>query len=119
MDKDKQIKQYMEKLQLSREEAEELWLADNGLAENEEQTALDEKAKKVKVDRGADVKERNRKPREIKVSNAKKEIFGAILSTFSGAYNVKVVKENKVLEIEIDGKTIKIDIIEHRKPKNS
>lgn len=118
MDKDKQIKQYMEKLQLSREEAEELWLADNGFAENEEQTALDKKAKQVKVDRGADAKERNRKPREIKVSDAKKEIFEAILSALN-EYNVAVVKENKVLEVEIDGKSIKIDIIEHRKPKNS
>lgn len=120
MTKEIQIKQYMEKLKISKEEAEELWLADNDEIENEEQEALDAKAKKVKVDRGAAPAERApRKPREIKVSDAKKEIFEAILSTLSISYNVEVVKKNKVLEVEIDGKSIKIDIIEHRKPKNS
>ena len=119
MTKELQIKQYMEKLKISKEEAEELWLADNDEIENEEQEALDAKAKKVKIDKGTAPAERvPHKPREIKVSDAKKEIFEAILSALN-EYNVAVVKENKVLEIKIDGKSIKIDIIEHRKPKNS
>lgn len=115
MNKELEIKQYMEKLKISRAEAEELWLSDNDLAENEEQKALDAKAKKNKVNVGAVSAERKpRKPREIKVSDGKKEIFGNVLSYLSGAYNVKVIKENKALEVEIDGKTIKIDFIEHR-----
>lgn len=115
MNKELEIKQYMEKLKISREEAEELWLSDNDLAENEEQTALDEKARKAKIDRGTAPAERKpRKPREIKVSDGKKEIFGNVLAYLSSAYNVKVIKENKALEVEIDGKTIKIDFIEHR-----
>ena len=37
------------------------------------------------------------------------------MADFGG--NVEVSKENKLMIVEIDGKTFKIDLIEQRKPK--
>ena len=64
MSKENEIKNLMEKLQLSYDEALELWNCDNGIETNEEQNTLDEKAKKTKINHEAtDKTKRKKKPK--------------------------------------------------------
>lgn len=120
---DAEIKKNMVMLDLTEEEAIQLWLDDNDFDTNEELEELDAKAKKVKIDHGAgDVKARKKsdKPRVVKVSDAKKELFGQIFANLTSFYanNATILKENKLISVKIGDKTFKIDIIEQRPPKN-
>ena len=116
-----ELEKSMRVLELTRDEAIQLWLEDNGFKDNEEQNALDEKAKKVKVNHGAGEsgKAKNSKPRTVVVSDEKKELFDEIFSNLADVYgeNVKIEKENKLIIVKIGEKTFKIDLIETRKKK--
>lgn len=118
---DKEIEKSMKLLDLTKEQAIELYLEDNGYLENEEQTTLDEKASKVKISIGArsSAPTKEKKPRTTKVSDEKKELFAEILSNLEYDYkeNVTVLKENKLIEVKMGGKVFKIDIVEQRPPK--
>jgi hypothetical protein len=118
---DNEIIKLTELLDLTKEQAIQMWLEDNDYLENEEQNALDEKASKVKISMGArsSAPTKEKKPRTTKVSDEKKELFSEILSDLKGFYggNVTVLKENKLIEVKMGGKTFKIDIIEQRPPK--
>ena len=46
-----EIEKLMSSLELSEKDAIDLWLCDNNLEEDEEQTELDEKASKVRIDK--------------------------------------------------------------------
>ena len=120
---DKEIEKSMKALDLTKEEAIEMWLEDNDYEVNEEQVALDEKAKKVKINHGAsavDKTEKEKKERKVIVSDEKQALFCEILSNLQDVYgeNVQIVKENKLLTVKIGAKTFKIDLIEQRPPKN-
>lgn len=118
---DVEIKNSMEKLGLSKEDAIQMWLEDNDYLENEEQAELQEKASKVKIDHGASGKvgEKKKSPRTVKVSDEKVTLFDFIVGNLLTKYeNVDILKENKLIQVEIDGKFFKIDLIEQRKPKN-
>lgn len=116
-----ELEKNMKALELTKEEAIQLWLEDNGFEENEEQNALDEKAKKVKVNHGAgdSGKGKNAKPRTVVVSDEKKTLFEDIFGNLAEIYgeNAKIEKENKLIIVNIGEKTFKIDVIEQRKPK--
>lgn len=116
-----ELEKSMKLLELTQDEAIQLWLEDNGFEENEEQNALDEKAKKVKVNHGAGEsgKAKTSKPRTVVVSDEKKELFDEIFSNLADVYgeNAKIEKENKLIIVKIGEKTFKIDLIEQRKPK--
>ena len=122
---DKEIEKAMKNLDLSKTEAVEMWLEDNGYLDNEEQTALDEKAKKVKISHEAkaeNIKPKASKPRTVKVSDTKKALFESILQNIDrcecvNRENVTVLKENKLISVKIGDKIFKIDVIETRSPK--
>ena len=79
---DAEIKNLMASLELTKQDAIDLWLSDNGYEDNEEQNELDEKASKVKIDKDI-VKNIDKKPRkkpEIKVSDEKQTLFNEIFS---------------------------------------
>lgn len=121
---DKEIEKTMKLLDLTKEQAIELYLEDNGYLENEEQIALDEKASKVKVSVGArsSAPTKEKKIRTTKVSDEKKELFATIVRNLDRAEgvereNVTILKENKLIEVKIGAKTFKIDLIECRPPK--
>ena len=119
---DTEIKQLMNGLKITKQEAIELWLSDNGYEINEEQQKLDETASKVHINKDIiqQKPKKERKKPEIKVSDEKKtlftEIFGHLEEVFGE--NVKILNENKLISCEINGITFKIDIIQNRKPKN-
>jgi hypothetical protein len=119
---DKEIEKNMKLLEISKEEAVEMWLEDEGYLDNEEQNELDEKAKKVKIDHGASAidktEKKEKKPREIKVSDEKQALFGEIVEKLAeNGRNYEIVKENKLICVKIGEKTFKIDLIEQRQPK--
>lgn len=121
---DTEIEQLKFALKISTKEAVEVWLDDNGYTENEEQEALDEKAKKVKIPMGArEVKEKKeRKPITKKVSDEKKILFDSIVKQLDRCElvereNVTILNENKLIQVKIGNKIFKIDLVECRPPK--
>ena len=119
---DKEIEKAMKSLELTKEEAIEMWLEDEGYLDNEEQNELDEKAKKVKINHGAsaiDKTQKEKKPRQKVASDEKQALFTEILNTLTGVYgeNVKIEKENKLILVKIGEKCFKVDLIEQRTPK--
>ena len=123
---DHEIENLMEHLDLTKQEAIQTYLEDNGELENEEQNALDEKARKVSINRDAGKKssKKTRKKPEIKISDEKKTLFKEIsnfLDDFCENYSaeVAILKENKLFSLKVGEKTFKIDIIEQRPPKKA
>ena len=118
---DKEIENLKNNLGLSESDAIDLWLCDNDYETDENQTELDEKAKKVKVlhDIAPKKSVKERKPPIKKVSSEKKELFSEILSDLEDVYkeNVEVLTENKLISVKIGDKTFKVDIIEQRTRK--
>lgn len=120
---DAEIKQNMTALDVSEAEAVEIWLEDNEYEINEEQAALDEKAKKEKV--GVEAGKGQRKKiehRTVKISDEKKAVFDTILENLDRCElidreNVSILKENKLIQVKIGEKTFKIDVIEQRPSK--
>lgn len=119
---DRALSNLMDACGCSKEEAIDIWLTDHDFIVNEEQENLDKTAKKVHISRDIDVKKtkKERKKPEKKVSDEKKELFSEILSDLEDVYrnNVKILNENKLIEVKIGEKTFKIDIIEQRPSKN-
>lgn len=118
---DKEIEHLKTSLELSEKDAIELWLCDNDYETDENQTELDEKAKKVKVLHDIIPKKsaKERKPPKKVVSLEKQTLFNEILTNLIENYgeNVKILTENKLLSVEINGITFKIDIIQQRPRK--
>ena len=120
---DEEIKKSMKALDLTKEDAIQMWLEDNDYEVNEEQAELDAKAKKVKIDHGASAmdktKSKEKKPRPKVASDEKKELFDEIFSNLQDIYkeNARIEKENKLIIVKIGEKVFKVDIIEQRAPK--
>lgn len=126
---DDDIKGYMKSLDLTKDEAIEMWLDDEGYTENNEQMELEQKAKDSGIMRdihGASAmdktKSKSAKPKVVKVSDEKRDLFDLIYDTlrdyqvdFDG--KTTILKENKLIQFEINGKTFKIDLIEQRPKK--
>lgn len=123
---DKEIEKSMKNLELSKEEAVALWLVDNDYEEDEEQDELDKKAKGVKIQHDAIAekpRKKSDKPRTVKVSDVKKELFyqfSQFLTKFceENPATYSVLTENKLFQVNFGGETFKIDLIQQRKPKN-
>lgn len=120
---DNEIEKIAVGLGISMAEAAQVWLEDAEIEINDEQAELDKTASKVKIDRGvAQEKRTATKPRTVKVSDEKKELFDTILRNLDRCWgvsreNIKILKENKLIEVSFNDKTFKIDVIECRKPK--
>ena len=73
----KDIDTFVQKGKMNEIDAIEMWLADNGHLDSEEQNALDEVAKKVKIDHkaSADKPKKEQKPRKHAKNKLKKESF--------------------------------------------
>jgi hypothetical protein len=119
---DKELNNLMSSLDISKEEAIELWLCDNGYDEDEEQQELDEKASKIKILKDISQKKpkKERKPVKKVASDEKQALFAEILGFLKRVYgiNTEIVTENKLITVKIGDRCFKIDIIEQRKPKN-
>lgn len=120
------IDKQCEILDISIDEAVDMYLADVGAVDNEEQNALDEKAKKVKVKHGAEsVKERKKVERKREPNEVKRELISLIASTLEDCYgeeplmveNVKISNVEKYIDFSVGDRTFTINLVEHRKLK--
>ena len=121
---DKEIEKAMKSLELTKEEAVEMWLEDEGYMDNEEQIALTQKVKESGImttihGASAEKKEKkDKKPKTVKISEEKQELFKIILENLQENFeNVEILNQNKLISIKINDKTFKLDLIEQRKPK--
>ena len=119
-----EIEKSIKILNLSFEDAIQMWLEDNEYLENEEQNNLCEVAKINKITQnihkaGAKGKKVSKKPKTVKTSTEKIELFNEILQNLTENHqNVKILNQNKLIQVEINEKFFKIDLIEQRKSKN-
>ena len=119
---DEEIAKAMKNLDLSKEQAIEMWLEDEGYLENEEQENLCQLAKENKITatihKASEGKKRQSKPRTVKISDEKQKLFAEILENLKENHeNVEILKENKLIQVKIGEKVFKIDLIEQRQPK--
>lgn len=123
---DKEITTSMKMLGLTKDEAIQMYLDDNGYTENEEQILLDNSASEIKINHEArEKKERKQtKPRvyintdeKVLIYNKIKELLSTIAEEAGGS--VEVLKNEKLLQITFphNNRPIKIDIIQSRAPK--
>ena len=119
---DKEIDKLVTSLEISQQEAIDLWLCDNGYDDDDEQLELDEKASKVQISKEVAPKKSSkpRKPIEKKVSDEKRELFKAIYGHLDEIFgdDVEILNENKLISVKIGDKCFKVDVIEQRQPKN-
>ena len=120
---DKEIEKSMKALELTKEDAIQMWLEDNDYEVNEEQVALDEKAKKVKINHQASAidktEQKEKKPRVVKISDEKQALFENVYNNLKTIYGeqAEIVKMNKLIMVNIGDKHFKIDLIEQRQKK--
>lgn len=120
---DAEIQKSMKILEISKEDAIQMWLEDEGYLDNEEQNSLEQKAKENKITatihKAGNDKKRASTPKVVKVSDEKQMLFTEILKNLKENFeNIEVLKENKLIQVKINEKIFKIDLIEQRKPKN-
>ena len=119
---DDEIDTLVDKLDLSIAEACELWLEDNDLQVNEEQEALDKKAKASRIT--ATIHEakatKERKERKVvrKEDTTKENIIKALAERLEElATEVKIENVGKLITFKLGEDSFKLDLIRQRKSK--
>lgn len=110
-------------LQVSKEEAIQIYLEDNGYLENAEQVALDKKAKDNKITatihKAQSDKERKKTTRERKPDIEKEQIIKDLKEflTEKGMQKVEITNKSKIIEFNIGNNHYKLDLIKTRAKK--
>lgn len=120
------IQNAMKNLSIDEDEAIQLWLEDNDYEVNEEQMALDAKAKaNVKVAnivkaRAAEPKKKTQRERVKKEDPTKEGVIAALakaLPELANAENVTIINAGKLITFTIGEDTYKLDLVRQRKAK--
>ena len=121
------IQNAMKNLSIDEDEAIQLWLEDNDYEVNEEQMALDAKAKaNVKVAnivkaRAAEPRKKKTQRERVKKEDPTKEgVIAALakaLPELANAENVTIVNTGKLITFTIGEDTYKLDLVRQRKAK--
>jgi hypothetical protein len=117
---EKTIENLMDKLNLDREDAIQVYLEDEGYEINEEQEELTQKAKENKITASihkAEAKTKERKKIERKPNPDKEFLISVLaqdLSETEGVTDVNVTNVGKLIEFNFNGKAMKIDLVEKR-----
>ena len=121
---DKDIEHSVKTLKISTTEAIQMWLEDEGYLDNEEQEALEKKAKDNRITatihqaQAADVKKKTPRERTRKENPTKEMVIreiAAILPNF--AENIQILNVGKLISFTIGDETYEIDLKQKRKPK--
>lgn len=122
---DADIERSMKSLELTKEEAIQMWLEDEGYLENEEQEALEKKAKENRItvtihqaSATGRVEKKTQKERCRKENPTKEMVIreiAALLPNF--AENVEVLNVGKLISFSIGEEKYEIDLKQKRKPK--
>ena len=120
---DADLEKSMKLLDLSKDEAIQMWLEDNDYCENEEVEILTAKAKENKAVQHGAVnvnKSRTATKRERKPDVEKEEIISKLaefLETIGTSINI--TNKSKLIEFEIGENHYKLDLIKQRPPKKA
>lgn len=123
---DVDIERSMKSLELTKEEAIQMWLEDEGYLENEEQEELERKAKENRITatiHQATTKDPRKKTQKERVrkENPTKEMvireIAALLPKF--AEDVEVLNVGKLISFRIGEEKYEIDLKQKRKPKET
>lgn len=119
---DSEIENLVKGLNISKEQAIQIWLEDEGYLENEEQNNLDKKAKESKitatVHQAKSDNRKERKPRERKPDEEKEKIISNLAKFLENSTeNVKITNISKIIEFDIGENHYKLDLVRQRKPK--
>lgn len=119
------LENYMNNLDLSQDEAIQLYLEDNEYQKNEEQQALNEKARAMKVSTllgAGNDKPRQRTPSEKtrKVDEVKHNLVEKLVEFLgeNGANDIKIKTVDKLIVFNIGEDEYKLDLIKTRKKKD-
>lgn len=121
---DEDIQRSMKVYSLTKEEAIQMWLEDEGYLENEEQEALEKKAKENRITatihQATSTEPKKKTQRErVKKENPTKEMIireiAAILPNF--AENIEILNAGKLISFSIGAEKYEIDLKQKRKPK--
>ena len=117
---DDELTKNMRVLNLSKEEAIEMYLEDEGYLENEEVEALTKKAKDNKAvvhDAKAD-KPRKQVKRERKPDEEKENLIEILANCLKNAgFEAEITNKSKIIEFSVGENHYKLDLIKKRPPK--
>lgn len=120
---DAELEKNMKLLDISKDEAIQMWLEDNDYCENEEVEILTVKAKENKAVQHGAVnanKSRTITKRERKPDVEKEEIISKLAEFLETiGTSVKITNKSKLIEFEIGENHYKVDLIKQRPPKKA
>ena len=120
---DVELEKSMKLLDISKDEAIQMWLEDNDYCENEEVEILTAKAKENKAVQHGAVninKSRTTTKRERKPDVEKEEIISKLAEFLETiGTSVKITNKSKLIEFEIGENHYKVDLIKQRPPKKA
>lgn len=116
---DSEIENSMKILNLTKEEAIQLWLEDEGYLENEVVEELTEKAKVNKISREAKSdKPRKQTKRERKPDEEKENLIEILANCLKNAgIATEITNKSKIIEFSVGENNYKLDLIKKRPPK--
>lgn len=116
---DAEIEKNMKLLQLTKEEAIELWLDDNDYTENAEAEELTAKAKENKINHEAKSdKKRKTAKRERKPDEEKENLIKILENALKNAgISAEITNKSKIIEFSVGNNTYKLDLIKKRAKK--
>ena len=121
---DSEIEKSMKSLDLTKEEAIQMWLEDEGYLDNEEQEALEKKAKENRITAtihqasAKDVRKKSQKERVRKENPTKEMVIAEIAKILPNfAENIQILNVSKLISFTIGEETYEIDLKQKRKPK--
>lgn len=117
MDKEKIILDYMQKLKISREEAEQLFEDDLEDYIGEEGEQMTEKAKDLRRYEKADKPKKERKSKERKVDQEKAYILGELHKALEPLVEITNIKTETEISFVHNGENYTLKLTKHRKGK--
>lgn len=120
-----EINKSMALLGLTKDEAIQMYLEDEGYLENDEQIALERKAKESRITatihqaKSTEVKQKTQKERVKKADPTKEGVIKAIAEMLPdlNATDIVIVNEGKLITFKIGADEYKVDLIRKRPPK--
>lgn len=119
---DKEIESFMKSLDISKEEAIEMWLDDHDYTVNEQVEELTKKAKANKTDKivvqsKVEKKKTERKPKENPLKQAIISDIYKFLAQNNTITSLKIENPTKIITFIAEGKQFKLDLVEKRAKK--
>lgn len=117
--KEREIAQYMKKLDISREEAEQLWRDDQDDFIGDEGEEMTAKAKQLKNYTHSEKTKRKKSSKERKVDTDKKYLLDLIATLYEGLETIEITGRKTETEINFSYNNEKytLKLTKHRPPK--